>query len=296
VEAVLFLAHPSAGTENVGKAVVVINISTPQGFDAAAGFRNGAAGFAADDDLVHRQILLDIQALLNGGFPQIPGVGRGGPDGGGLELLQDGQQFFRGQGARVDREGAQLLGSQDAGTADEEGKVQGVAVPVRGAQAAGPELASFVIDPVVKVLGREGGGGGYPGGAAGSGDIDDVPFRHGDQIAKGRHGNLPVPHQLFVDKGEAAQVIQVFDLVRMDPGGVPGAVVVGGAQVSVAQVALEQIQFESIPIGPALGLQLLIPVGGIGSGGLEGDSHDGVSCGCRECGDGYNCKVSIFLL
>ena len=98
-----------AGAEDVGQAVIIVHRGAPQLLDAVACFRDRAAGLAGDEDPAHREILAQIVTFIDRGFAEVPGVGRRGPDHGGLELAQDLQQPVGRNGAGVDRQRAELL-------------------------------------------------------------------------------------------------------------------------------------------------------------------------------------------
>ena len=146
----------------------------------------------------------------------MPGVGGRGPDRGRLELPEDAEQPLGGHGACVDRQRAELLRAEHAGSADEQREVERVAIAVLGPQARRPELPGFVVDPVVEVLRREGRSGRHAGRAAGGGDVDDIAFGRGAKVAERRLRKLPVAQHLLVDEREALQVVERFRSSRMD--------------------------------------------------------------------------------
>ena len=135
VEPIPLLAHAGARAEDVRQPVVVVDRCAPERLDPGPRLGDGAARLAGNEDAPHREVAPWVDAFLAGGLAQVPGVGRRGPHRRRLELLKDQQQAFGWQGAGVDAQCTELLRAEHAGTADEQGEVQGVTVAVFRPQA-----------------------------------------------------------------------------------------------------------------------------------------------------------------
>ena len=156
MQAVVRLARGGAGTVDVGQAVEVHDLRTPEVLDALARRRDGAARLAGHDDGVDVEIGARVVALLLRHLAQVPRVGRRRPDDGRLVLLQHEQQAVRGHGAHPDGQRAQALRADDVGAAHVQREVERMHVAVVRAHAGLPEQARLGVLPQVEVLLREG--------------------------------------------------------------------------------------------------------------------------------------------
>ena len=128
------------------------------------------------------------------------------------------------------------------------------------AHARRPKLPSLVINPLVEVLGGEGRGGRHARRARRRRDIDDVAFRHRDEIAKGRNRELAIAQHALVDEGKAPQVIERLDLLRAHLRGVKGGAVVRRAGIGVREMRLQEAQLEAVPVSALLRFEMRVPI------------------------------------
>ena len=265
VQAVLGLAHGRAGTVDVGQAEEVHELGAPQILDGLARGCDGAAGLTCDDDGVDVEVGLGVESLLDGLVAQLPGVGRARPDDGGLVVLQHEEQAVGGHGAHPDGRGAQVLRTDDVGSAHVEGEVEAVDVAVGGTHSGLPEQACLGVLPQVEVLLGERAHRGHAGRARACGHEHDVLLGHGAQPAEEGADALGLALGLLVDEGELLDVLERVDVLGAHAGLVPGLLVVGGVVVGPAHHLLQALELELLELGAGqaldLGVVVLLVVG-----------------------------------
>ena len=260
MQAVLRLAHGGAGAEDIRQAVEVIDLRAPQVLNGLPGRLDRAAQLTGHDDLFDIQVLLGINAGLERLFPQLPGIGRAGPDDGGLIGLEHKEQALAGQRAAPDAQGAEVLGADDVRAAHIEGEVEGMDIPVVGPHADLPEPAALRFLELIKILLGEGAHGGHAGGTGRSGNEDHVLLRHGGQFPQEGTHTLGIPLGLLVNKGELLNVLQGLDIGRLHAGLVKGPLVIRSVVIGELHDLLEVLQLLLLQLRARKGFQFLIPV------------------------------------
>ena len=260
MQSILCLAHSRAGAEDVRQAVEVIDFSAPQIFNGLSRRFNGSAQFTGHNDLLDIQVLLGINAALQGLLTQLPGIGRAGPYHGRLIGLQHKQQPFAGQCAAPDAQCAKVLGADNVRAADIQREVQGMDIPVIGPHSHLPEPAAFRFLELVKVLLCEGAHGGHAGGAGGCGNKHHVFFRNSRQFAQERPDALGIALRLFVNKREFLYILQCLDVRRFNTGFIKRPLIVRCVIIGELNNLLQVFQLPFFQFLSRKGFQFLIPV------------------------------------
>jgi hypothetical protein len=161
----------------------------------------------------------------------------------------------------VDRQRAEFVRAEHAGTADEQREVERVAIAVVRPEPGRPELPRFVVDPIVEVLRGERRSSRRAGRPAGGGDVDDLPLGRGAQVAEGRLCQLSVAQNLLVDEREALEVVERLQVARMNARRVEMTAIEGRVLVGEGEMPLEVSQRVGRPGGAALDFQRRVPIG-----------------------------------
>ena len=231
--------HGDPGSHDLGEAVDVQRLD-PQGvFDLGPHLL--APGFGAEDpDPEFQGFHVDPHLLPL--FSQVQGVGGGAADRRRAEVLEDHDLPFRVAAGHGNDARPQLLGPVVGPEAAGE---QAVAVGVvehivlrepRGHEAAGHQLRPGIDVPLG--VSHHGRPARRPGGGV---QTDDAAHRNGEQ-AEG----VVVPEVLLRGKGELFEIVQGFDVVRLDAGLVEGPPVKAHGMVDPLNHLLEPLELQGL--------------------------------------------------
>ena len=174
-------------------------------------------------------------------------------------MLHGPQQAIARDGADPDAERAELLGADDAGTADVEREVHAMQVAIVGTHARLPEQAALGLHEVLEVTLGEGAHRGHAGRTRGGGHVDDLVFGNAAQLAKEAADALRITLRLLVDEGELLQVSEAIDF-RRDARLIPGAFVVETILVGELELVLEVAELQFLELLARHGLDLFVVV------------------------------------
>ena len=152
MKSVLRLAHCGTGAENIGQSVEVVNLCAPDILDCLSGGVDRAAELAGNDDFLDIQVLLGVNAALQGFFAELPCVRRRRPNYGWLIGFQHKQQAFARERTTPDAERAEILRADNVGSTYIEREVERVNIAVVRTHTDLPEPAAFGILKLVKIL------------------------------------------------------------------------------------------------------------------------------------------------
>lgn len=156
MQSLSFIAHAGTGAEDIGNAVKVDDLRFPERFDGRPRGGDGTARLASHDNPVDRQVPSRIYTLVFGGFTEIPGIRRRGPDYRRVKFLQDEQQPVGRNRTGPETQRPQVLGAGHIGSPDEQRKIQSMDIAILRPHAGRPEQPALHILECLEILAGKG--------------------------------------------------------------------------------------------------------------------------------------------